>query len=44
MIVERLALGTVKNLDHSVYFALNEDLNGSFKANRRIENSNAIWL
>ena len=44
MIVERLALGMVKNLNLSVDFAFSEGLNGAFKTNGRIENPNAIWL
>jgi hypothetical protein len=44
MIAKPLGYGMVKKLNHSVYFALNEDLNSAYKANGRNENSNAICL
>ena len=37
MIVERLALGTVKNLNLSEDFALSEGVNGTFKTDGREE-------
>jgi hypothetical protein len=37
MIVERFALGMVKNLNLSVDFAIGKGLNGAFKTNRREE-------
>ena len=37
MIVERFAIGMVKNLNLSVDFALGEGLNGTFKVNGREE-------
>ena len=40
MIVERFALGMVKNLNLSVDFALGEGLNSAFKSNGREEEKN----
>ena len=37
MIVERFALGTVKNLNRSEDFALGEGINGTFKTDGREE-------
>ena len=44
MIVERFALGTAKNLNLSVDFALGKGLNGTFKTNGIKEKPIVFWL
>ena len=44
MIVERFALGTVKNLNLSEDFALSEGVNGTFKTDGREERPIIFWL